>query len=197
MTLVALIRRNEGLKRAWVLAGLFSAGVAAALIVSGQLRTELVYTMREAVDILKGNGSPVMGHGRWELWQLTAGYISERPLFGYGCEGINEMLYEDTAGGVNPVSNAHCEPLTYAAFYGIPAALLYTAGCISAMIKGLRAVKRDAASGSMDACICIAAYAAAGYFISSLFGVEMFYTAPFFFILLGIACNGRYEQTEL
>ncbi len=189
MLLVSMVR-GQGRRRSFILTIWIIAAAAAALVCSSLLRVELYFTFREAVLILQGKGNQYMGHGRWKLWELTAEYIRQRPLFGYGCEGINEMLFADSTA-INGVSNPHCEPLTYAAFFGIPAALFYIGGCITAIAKGFRSSNNAAGTAN---CSFIAAYAAAAYFISSLFGVAMFYTAPFFFVLLGISAGAESSE---
>ena len=102
-------------------------------------------------------------------------------MWGYGCEGIADMMK-----GYTLTSSPHNEPLTYAAFFGIPAALLYCAAVLTSVIKGLKTNQCD------DACRT-AAFAALGYFVSSIFGVAMFYTAPFLFIFLGLS-SGNSKQ---
>lgn len=128
------------------------------------------------------------GTGRWTLWMHTVSYIKERPLFGFGIEGTNERLFEET-NGCN--TRPHCEFLQYAVFYGIPAAAAYIAGAFSVFINGLK--KRY----SLDIYTMAAIVASFGYLVSSMFGNTMYYTAPHFFILLGIAFNtGKSDASE-
>jgi len=128
-------------------------------------------------NMVKGStfttGDESAGHNRWLLWQITMEHIASRPFLGYGCEGLSETLM-DLTGRANP----HNEILTYAAYFGIPAALLYAAGVLITVINGIRSGEH----ASMTA-----AFAAAAYFISSMFGVSMFYTTPFLFVLLGLS----------
>ena len=122
------------------------------------------------------------GTGRWELWKFTVERIFEKPLFGYGIEGINQALEEATGS-----SRPHNELLQYAVFYGIPAALIYIAGFFSVFIRGFKYRK------SLDNATIICLTGAFAYLISSLFGNTMFYTAPFFFIFLGL---GYYDASR-
>ena len=147
-------------------------------LVSEDIRGELIEFITDIAAIMNGDISSSAGHNRWLLWTQTAEYIYERPITGYGCEGIHEMLFVATGRG-----DPHSEILTYAAYYGIPAALLYTASVLYTLISCLR--RTSAEHGQISA--KIAGMAAAGYFISALFGVAMFYTAPFFYIFMGIA----------
>lgn len=116
------------------------------------------------------------GTKRWKLWKYTAGKIAERPLFGFGNEGISDMMQEAIGN-----SRPHNELLQYAAFYGIPAALLYTAGVLCVYLRAWK--KRAGLDGGTLVCL----FGATAYFVSSLFGNTMFYTAPFFFLLLGMS----------
>ena len=119
------------------------------------------------------------GTGRWSLWTSTVGYIKERPLFGHGIEGIGRRLEEETGYSDRP----HNEFLQYAMFFGIPAAVIYVSGVMSVFVKAFcRRAKLDSTS---SACL-VAAFA---YLVSSFFGNTMYYTAPLFFIFLGIGSS--------
>lgn len=175
--LIAVKDRSYGRKMI-LLAAVLVVSFVIALIVSPALRKEFTVLASDFGAILSGTAEGSAGHRRLQMWTLTAGYISQKPLLGYGCEGIAFMLYE-----AMKVSDPHCESLAYAAYYGIPAALLYIAGVIGIIFSNIRRIE----SGSVHqkaACM-----AAAGYFISSFVGVGMFYTLPFFFIFLGLAAR--------
>ena len=169
----SLIKRNGSSHRAGLLAGAFVFLGALAIVLIPLLRIELLYLLSEIPEVINGTARDYAGHGRWGLWQLTVQLIRERPITGYGCEGISEILYSRTG-----VANPHCEVLTIAAFFGIPAAVFYTAGIILFVLRGLKSDCRMSRT---------AAYAAMGYFISSMFGVAMFYTVPFFWVFIGLA----------
>lgn len=117
------------------------------------------------------------GTGRWGLWKNTLKYISERPVIGWGIEGIAERLELDS-GGLN--NRPHNEFLQYAAFFGIPAAVLYICGLAGVFIHSWK--KRFEIGKYSVACLSVAFT----YIFSSLFGNTMFYTAPFLFIFLGL-----------
>lgn len=121
-------------------------------------------------------GAASAGSGRWWLWTHTAQYIGERPFFGWGANGIFDRLKEE-AGNSRP----HNEYLQYAAFFGIPAALCYIAGIVSVYVKGIK--KR----AELDIYTFAALAASFGYVVSACFGNTMSYTAPYFFIMLGLA----------
>ena len=166
---------NTEKKKVLVLMLLFAAGAAATLSISSSFRNDLIRVFDESSEIASGTNNIYAGNGRWGLWQFTLIYISEKPLFGFGCEGITERLYELTK-----IPNPHNELLTYAAYFGIPAAILYTIGVIVKMLRSLK-------SSDMFSTCTAAGFAALGYFVSSMFGVAMFYTTPLFFVMLGLS----------
>jgi O-antigen ligase len=184
MIIYTFIFQKNYFKRAAILAAAFIAGAVFLVAASEALRDDLVLLMKEVFEILRGGDTTFAGHGRWQLWKITADYISDEPLCGYGCEGIRDILYDYTE-----ISSPHNEPLTYAAFFGIPAAVLYTAGCLSAIISGLRRRSSVDSQDKQEHSRVIAAFAALGYLISSLFGVAMFYTVPYLFIFMGLAAS--------
>ena len=117
------------------------------------------------------------GTGRWSLWTHTVKYISEKPLFGWGIEGIGKRLNTETGYNDRP----HNEFLQWAAFFGIPASLIYITGVASVFIKSWK--NRKNANNVTLICTVVAFC----YLVSSFFGNTMFYTAPFFFAFLGLS----------
>lgn len=162
-------------KRLLIILGAAIVFFILAWLLSENIRDEFSVLYKDAGSILAGDAKGSEGHNRIKIWRRTWGYITEKPIFGYGCEGISDRLYIGTG-----ISNPHNELLTYAAYYGIPAAILYLLGVVSVFANYLR--KNTAEAGQKIACM-----AAAGYFISSMTGVAMFYLTPLFFVLLGIS----------
>ena len=177
--LISVLQGDTKRKKALLMTACIAVVSVCMLIISSQLREDIAQTILEFRQIISGNNNIYAGNGRWGIWQYVASYIADYPWWGYGCEGIAEIMKDYTL-----TTNPHNEPLTYAAFFGIPAAVFYCAGVFAAVIKGLRA-KED--SGT---CI-IAAFGALAYFLSSLFGVAMFYTAPYLFLLMGMASGNK------
>jgi O-antigen ligase len=174
MLLVILLKERDRLRRILILFGIMILSVVAVLALSSSIRADVARLFSDMAKILSGRSDGTEGSGRWVLWQTTIKYISEKPLFGHGCEGIAVSMYEATGR-----SNPHSELLTYAAYYGIPAAIAYFAGVVSIFIRAIRRY------GNLQPAQKAACMAAAGYFISSFTGVAMFYLTPFFFIFLG------------
>ena len=125
------------------------------------------------------------GSYRWIIWKLTVSKIAEQPVFGYGAEGIVEELYAATRN-----TRPHNEIMQHAVFYGIPAAVLYVCGVMSVFLNGYRH------RATLDAPSLLCLVGAFAYFVSSLFGNTMFYTAPFFFLFLGMGYfHGRSNES--
>lgn len=141
-----------------------------------------ITTLQSDVIKLKNDAEDAgsAGSGRWRLWKETVQYIKEKPLLGFGIEGIGSRLNE-AAGNDRP----HCEFLQYAAFYGIPAAITYICGAFSVFLNGLKNKTK------LDMYNIASLTAAFGYLVSSSVGNTMYYTAPYFFIVLGLGFNLR------
>ena len=175
--------RPKTAKRTLMLAIIGVAALIVATTASAGLRYSIASLFHDMGSIIAGTSTGNEGSGRWNLWRTVAHYITEKPLFGYGCEGISRRLREATG-----IGDAHCEPLTYAAYYGIPGALLYLAGVTAAAVRFFKE-RRNLPSHCR-----IAFLGASAYFISSLVGVSMFNTAPFFFIFMGMSSEEWKEQ---
>lgn len=174
--IIVIVKDKRFRKRFAVLAAAVIVVFISALLISPEIRKEFAGLAADMAAILNRTAEGSAGHRRLAMWRLTAAYISEKPILGYGCEGIALMLYK-----AMKVSNPHCEFLTYAAYYGIPAAALYAAGVLASIILCIRRTEKN---GAHQKAACMAA---AGYFISSFVGVGMFYTLPFLFIFLGLS----------
>lgn len=123
------------------------------------------------------------GTDRWTLWTHTWQYIKEKPFIGWGLEGTAERLGTETHA-----DKAHNEYLENMAYYGIPAGLMYLFGLMAVYIKAL--IKRKSIDNTTIICLA----GALAYIGSALVGNSFIFTAPFFFIFLGLANNttGQY-----
>ena len=165
-------------KRALTLAILGAVTVVVVLAISSNVRNSIFELFHDIGSIIMGTSTGNEGSGRWNQWQIVMQYIAEKPLFGHGCEGITMRLIKET-----DIGDAHCEPMTYAAYYGIPGALFYLSGVIAAAVKYFR--NRQ----NLPSYCRIAFLGCAAYFISSLVGVPIFNTLPFFFIFMGMSAE--------
>lgn len=118
-----------------------------------------------------------IGSGRGILWAGAVQFIGERPVFGYGPDNLGERYTEIGARNDRP----HNEILQFAASLGIPAALFYVLAMLFHLIMFIRNFKRIDMTILCSYCIVLA------YLVSSMFGNTMFYTTPFFFMLLGFS----------
>ena len=173
--IASIIRGGSERKKALISAVTIIFLAAAALILLKPLREDLIETGGEFMQIISGDNNIYAGNGRWGIWQYVIDYIKDAPVWGYGCEGIAAIMKDYTL-----TTSPHNEPLTYAAFFGIPAAVLYCLAVLTSVIKGFKNGKEWPEKQ-------IAAFASTAYFCSSLFGVAFFYTAPFMFIFLGMS----------
>ena len=124
------------------------------------------------------------GSGRWLLWKLTFGAILQKPLFGWGTEGIADILSSSAIHNMR----THNEYLQYAAFYGIPACLSYLSSVAVIYYRACRRLK------SLSGYMAVALMGGLAYLISACFGNTMFYTTPFLFILLGLGFRTEKED---
>lgn len=185
MIIVSAAGKGDAGRRALSLLAVLAIAAAAALVLVRPLREDMIQTASEFLQIISGDNNIYAGNGRWGIWQYVAEYIADYPVWGYGCEGIADIMKDYTL-----TTSPHNEPLTYAVFFGIPAAVFYCAAVITAVIKGIRNRRHDPVNG-------IAAYAVLGYFLSSIFGLAFFYTTPFEFIFLGLAAHStNYSNFE-
>lgn len=171
----AIKDRNFNLKAFVTFVVFIAVTIVMTLLGHGQLNDLFKFfsdVKEVASDPSKANEA---GTARWALWKATVRFIKERPLFGFGIEGIDKRL--DAAAGAE---RTHNEYLQYAVTFGIPEALAYIAGCVGVFIRNLR--RRNLLSGVTLACLT----AAFTYLVSACFGITIYNTAPYLFIFLGL-----------
>ena len=171
-------------KFSWGAAGMLLMFLLITFLMSFWMTTffsNLIWLKNDIAAISSGDEEQLAyaGTGRWALWRETVQSIRERPLFGWGVEGIQDRLY--IASGIYQNNRPHNEYLQYAAFFGVPAALLYLCGLFSLLCAAWK--NRRITDGYSVAALCTAA----AYLCSALFGNTMHYTAPYLFIFLGLS----------
>lgn len=134
------------------------------------------YDVNRVAENVEEAGSA--GSGRVLLWMTALEMIPERPLFGYG----PEMLYGEYAR-ITGFDRPHNEYIQHAVFLGIPALIMYLAALITMFIHQWKHLPK------LQESTIIAAGAVVAYLFSALFGNTMFYTTPYFFMLLGFAAG--------
>lgn len=187
LVMIILVLKNDPdrRKRALCLTGFLVLCAAGGMVLVPSIRVSVVTMLHDIFAIIGGTATGDEGTGRLLLWETAISYIKEKPLFGFGCEGITRRMLEATG-----IGDAHCELITYAAYYGIPGMLLYLSGVIAAAVSYFKY------RSELPVYCRIAFLAASGYFISSFFGVPMFNTTPFFFIFMGMARDEWKPEAE-
>lgn len=120
------------------------------------------------------------GSGRMALYIASGQLIAESPLLGYGMEQGGPLLDERAGIGID---RAHSEILQWGIYGGIPAMLLYVAGLAMLAVHQLRRLRQ------LDPLTVISIACCAEYLVSSLFGVAMITTAPYFWMFIGFAAS--------
>lgn len=127
-----------------------------------------------------------VGSDRWPLWMNGLRFITEKPLFGYGPDNLGAQYAK-----VNIViDRPHNELIQFAASLGIPAALFYIMALAGHFIVFLKQRKQVSTVEIGMLCTVIA------YLASSMFGNTMYYTSPFFFMVLGLS-GGMQKLLEM
>ena len=125
------------------------------------------------------------GSYRIRLWKHSLKYIKEKPLFGYGPEGTYyTWIFEDDMGYDRP----HNEYIQTALFMGIPAAILYLTGLFMLFIYCIKNRKQ------LPSYAIISGTAVFAYCISAFFGNSMYYTTPYYFMMLGMLSPIRQKE---
>ena len=118
------------------------------------------------------------GTGRMALWMGSVQLIGQSPVVGYGMEHGGPLLYELVR---TDSDRAHNEVLQWGLYGGVPAMLLYVAGLAMLAVRQLRRLRQ------LEPLAVIAIACCAEYLCSSLFGVVMITTAPYFWMFVGFA----------
>ena len=84
---------------------------------------EFFFDLGEVARDSESDEAKAAGTGRWKLWVECAGFIMEKPVFGWCEDGIADRYSEAGFVQDRPAN----ESLEYAAFYGIPGAAFYLA----------------------------------------------------------------------
>lgn len=120
-----------------------------------------------------------VGTSRMLLWKSAIKFIKERPVIGYGPDNLGiKYIYE----GINQ-DRPHNLIIYLSAVSGIPGMIIYVIAVGIIVVKGIiQMIKKDS-----DIKIYVIVITA--YLISSMFGNSMYYTSPYFFVLLGCLMN--------
>lgn len=131
--------------------------------------------------VIQDETSGSAGTGRWVLWVNAMKFIKEKPLFGHGLDNLGELYHLLGVGTDRP----HNEYLQYAAHLGVPALIFYLCGIGSIFMKAYKNRM------NLTDTTLVALGVVAAYLVSACFGNTMYYTTPYFMMLLGMATKSR------
>lgn len=132
-------------------------------------------------------GTNKAGTGRGLLWKEAINYTIDHPIIGGGMESLNSYYF---LRNVKYNDRPHNIILQISSFIGIPGAIIYLVLILYLALTNLKIMKQNT--------IHIMVYfTAMCYFISSIFGNSMYYTSPYFMILLGLLIGFNRERKEI
>ena len=126
-----------------------------------------------------------LGTERVLLWRLGIQFALEKPLFGYGPDNLGQLY---SAVRYNLPDRPHNELIQFAASLGFPALAFYLTAIGSLVTAFFRSFRR---LSLFD----LALFASVGgYLVSSMFGNTMYYTTPYYIMMLAFTwqiCKNR------
>ena len=108
----------------------------------------------------------------------------QKPILGYGAENLEVEYAKYNINQDRP----HNLIIQLATTSGLPGLLLYISGIGLILFRGLKRLKED------DNTYIAVYFTVIAYLISAMFGNSMYYTSPYFFILLGFIMNKKFEK---
>lgn len=151
--------------------------------VNGRVVANMSVTYKDAGNITSDDEA---GSGRIKLWKYGIKYITEKPVLGYGPEGLGNKYFGDGCLNDRP----HNEYIQYAAFLGIPALIFYLGALITIFIHCIKRVK------SLPEWIMGAGILVFAYCVSAFFGNTMHNTTVYYFVFLGILSSCYIKEKE-
>ena len=112
------------------------------------------------------------------MWKCGIKYALQKPLFGWGPDNLGELYYTD---GLTYTDSPHNEFIQIAAMLGFPALVFYLCGLFSWFHTVVKRSRR------LDLFGLGLAMVAVSYIVNSIFSNSMFYTTPYFYMLLGFS----------
>lgn len=114
---------------------------------------------------------------RISMWREAISYIWERPIFGFGPDGSNLIVFQDLSG-IN--DRPHNEYLQYAVYLGIPGAIFYLTALVGLFVRCIKGLPTLPVIGK------VLGAAIFSYCVSAFVGNTMYYTTVYYFCLLGL-----------
>lgn len=120
-----------------------------------------------------------IGTGRGRLWSAGIDAVLKKPFFGYG---LDTGTYVYNKYGID-IDRPHNMLIQMAMFTGIPGCLLYYSTYVVGIVRLFKQAR------TLPKLIVICAIIVFAYTLSSMFGNSMFYTSPYYLIVLGICMS--------
>lgn len=141
------------------------------------LLNQIVGVFKDLFQITKdpvSEEAKLAGTNRWELWLDAFETIKKYPIFGDG----------------NMIEKPHNEYLQFASHSGILCVILYIAGLVVLMVKGIKYFKQlsPLSIATLFTVMC--------YAINAFFGNTKQYVYPFFMVILGFAINSLNQDIK-
>lgn len=131
-----------------------------------------------------------VGTNRGILWRYGIQFALEKPLFGYGPDNLG---YRYTMIQSYLPDRPHNELIQFAASLGFPALIFYVTAIGSHVAAFFRSFRRLSV-------FHLALFASVGsYLVSSMFGNTMYYTTPYYIMMLAFTyriCNPQYNEEK-
>lgn len=126
------------------------------------------------------------GSGRIALWLGALDAIAQKPIFGWGPEGLTGAYQKAYV-----FDRPHNEYLQWAAFCGVPALIMYLSAIIVLCVNRCRNLMKLSETTLISAGVVL------GYLISAFFGFTTYYTTPYFCIFLGFVMGSVREANSI
>lgn len=184
---VILYNRNY-IKDIVIIISIFAITSLIMNILYGVIGVEIIKLISGINDIIQETETAgKAGSGRWEIWTHGLKFITEKPIFGYGPENLGARYLAEGISHDRP----HNEFIQIAASLGVPALIFY----LLALLRNFSTLFINRKSLTITIITLNAIIVA--YLVSSFFGNTMFYTSPFYFMLLGITMGNivSWEKT--
>ena len=134
-------------------------------------------------DTQKSSNWEEAGSGRARLWKYGVIIFMQKPILGYGAENLESEYAKYNINQDRP----HNLIIQLATTSGLPGLLLYISGIGLMLFRGFKRLNKES-----DIYIVLY-FSVIAYLISAMFGNSMYYTSPYFFILLGFL-NKKFEK---
>lgn len=169
--LITCIARKNNIKNTLIVFAVFAIVSLASNFIVDNVFVNFTNMFLNIKTLLTGSSTTQevnsVGSGRGVLWKYALTIIKQDPIFGVGVNNVYVAVH-----------NAYLQIAMYTGIVGLILYILPFASRTITMIKS---------AGNLDAVQKISLFMAMSYIISAFFGLTVFYTAPFFYVVVGVA----------